>query len=231
MIRRIRPPHVLQGAFDKLKPGELYILDCRNIDIEWTIRMMIRNAPEGMVGCSIRPGIGAFAIRGAEREARRRGARIFWLPPGPAVEGVPDFIGDRNVRDPKRLFQFGWFTSHSGFQLPWKFVLDGKNIGWEDLAELVAGKFVFSSVHGIPKGGNKFAAALAHFAEPDSGYPPIIVDDVGTTGNSFIDAKAALGDPEGCIGITVCARGKMPNWVWSILSVNEWAQCRATGLG
>lgn len=38
-----------------------------------------------------------------------------------------------------RLFQFGWFGSHSGFQLPWKLSLDG--VDWEDVARLVAWKF------------------------------------------------------------------------------------------
>lgn len=228
MIRRIRPYHILDGSLDTLN-GEPYILDCRNIDIAWTIMMMVRNAPPGMVAVSLRPE-GGNMIRAAEREARHRGARIIWLPPGPAVIGKPDFVGDRSARDRKRLFQFGWFASHSGFQLPWKLVLDG-GTGWEDLAELVAGKFPFRSVYGIPKGGVRFAQALDRFAEPDLRYPVLIVDDVLTTGRSFVEAKARLGNPEPCIGIVVCARGECPDWVWPILTVNEWAQCRATGLG
>jgi hypothetical protein len=52
-----------------------------------------------------------------------------------------------------------------------------------------------------------------------------------TTGRSFIHARAALGNPQDVFGVTVCARGEVPNWVWPILSVNEWAQSRATGLG
>lgn len=144
---------------------------------------------------------------------------------------------NRDARDPKRLFQFGWFVSHSGFQLPWKIVLDG-NTGWEDLAEIVAGKFAFRSVYGIPSGGEDFARALDKYAEPRSRYPVLIVDDVFTTGRSFEETRLRLGPAslteEGrrdFIGVVVCARGKCPDWVWPILSVNEWAQCRATGLG
>jgi hypothetical protein len=223
MIRRIRPIHVLEGAFDTLN-GEPYILDCRNVDIESTVCMMVRNAPEGMVGVSMRLEIGHHAIRAVEREARHRGARVFWLPMGKAVTGRRSFYAE--------LFQFGWFASHSGFQLPWKMDCDAfSDDDWAALARLVAWKFAFRSVHGIPRGGCRFAQALERHAEPDSGYPTLIVDDVLTTGRSFIEAKARLGDPPGTIGVVVCARGRSPNWVWSILSVNEWAQSRATGLG
>jgi hypothetical protein len=150
--------------------------------------------------------------------------RVYWKPPQRF-----------NGRNPYRLFQFGWFASHSGFQLPWKLCLDslgyGENSGWEDLAELVAWKFAFSSVYGIPKGGSKFAEALQKHAEPESGYPVLIVDDVLTTGKSFIKARADIGNPTPCIGIVVVARGQCPDWVFPILNVNEFFQSRATGLG
>jgi len=47
--------------------------------------------------------------------------RVYWEPPQRF-----------NGRNPYRLFQFGWFASHSGFQLPWK--LELAQAGWEDLA-------------------------------------------------------------------------------------------------
>ncbi len=128
------------------------------------------------------------------------------------------------------LFQFGWFASHSKFQLPWKLDLAAMDDGsWGELASLVAWKFAFSSVYGIPKGGVKFAQALQKHCEP--GYPVLIVDDVLTTGRSFIHARAALGNPENVFGVVVAARGACPDWVFPILTVNEWAQSRATGLG
>lgn len=40
MIRRIRPPMILDGQLDTLN-GEPYILDCRNVDITWTIGIVV----------------------------------------------------------------------------------------------------------------------------------------------------------------------------------------------
>lgn len=129
------------------------------------------------------------------------------------------------------LFQFGWFASHSKFQLPWK--LDLESLGdddWGSIAKLIAWKFAFRDVYGVPKGGILLAQALRPYREP--GYPLLIVDDVLTTGKSMEEARALLpasADP--VIGVVVVARGRCPNWVWPILTVNEWAQSRATGLG
>lgn len=228
MIRRIRPPHILSGALDSLKDGEPYILDCRNYDIEWTIRMMIRNAPPGMVAVSLRPEIGGFALPGVEREARHRGARIIWLPVGRSIT-----LGRSHYAD---FINFGWFASHSGFQLPWKVDCDAlAQRDWEGLAKLIAWKFAFRSVYGIPRGGSQLARALDKYVDlsvdaEGRHYPVLIVDDVLTTGRSFRNAKAMLGNPD-CLGVVVFARGECPNWVWPIFRVNEWAQSRATGLG
>jgi hypothetical protein len=128
------------------------------------------------------------------------------------------------------LFSFGWFATHSKFQLPWKVNLDALNgEDWETIAKIITWKFAFSSVYGIPRGGVVLARALDKYREP--GYPVLIVDDVLTTGNSFREARAHLGNPDNCIGVVVFARGKCPDWVWPICMVNEWAQSRATGLG
>lgn len=137
----------------------------------------------------------------------------------------PDPRGNRHG-----FFQFGWFASHAGFQLPWKLDFDAfSDEDWAGVAQLIAWKFAFRAVHGIPRGGVPLARALDRYCEP--GYPILIVDDMLTSSRSFIHARAALGNPEDVFGVTVCARGEVPNWVWPILSVNEWAQSRATGLG
>lgn len=129
------------------------------------------------------------------------------------------------------LFKFGWFSSHSGFQLPWKVDCESglRDSDWEALASIIAGKFSFRSVYGIPKGGVKLADALQRYCEPE--YPVLIVDDVLTTGRSFINARAALGNPEDIVGVVVFARGRCPDWVWPICQVSEWAQSRGTGIG
>lgn len=129
------------------------------------------------------------------------------------------------------LFKFGWFVSHSKFQLPWKLDLEnGLNIDdWEAIASIISCKFAFRAVYGIPKGGTQLARILNHYCEPR--YPVLIVDDVLTTGRSMIEARAQLGLlNEPTIGVVVVARGLAPNWVWPILTVNEWAQSRGTGL-
>lgn len=152
--------------------------------------------------------------------------RLHWERP---ERNWPEITNDGS---PYYLFKFGWFASHSKFQLPWKLDLEsGFRPGdWEAIASIIAWKFAFRSVYGIPKGGNDLAKALNRYCEP--GYPVLIVDDVLTTGRSMIEARARLNLlDEPVIGVVVVARGPMPDWVWPILSVNEWAQSRATGLG
>jgi hypothetical protein len=154
--------------------------------------------------------------------------RLYW--PKSLLWRRPTSGAGRESRgSPYYLFKFGWFASHSGFQLPWKIDCeDGlRDEDWNALASIVAGKFGFSDVYGIPRGGTKFARALAPFCEP--GYPTLIVDDVLTTGRSFEDARQRFS--ANCIGVVVFARGRCPDWVWPIFTVNEWAQSRATGLG
>lgn len=152
--------------------------------------------------------------------------RIFWKQPL-----------STSYRNPYRLFQFGWFNSHSNFQLPWKLNLDnlgcdsGPDSDWNDVANIISWKFAFRSVYGVPRGGTALAGCLEKFAEPETTYPILIVDDVLTTGNSMEAARKKLNlNPPDVIGVVVAARGICPNWVWPILTVNEWAQSRATGL-
>ncbi len=130
------------------------------------------------------------------------------------------------------LVEFGWFSTHSRFQLPWK--VDCDALSDDDIAaiaQLIRWKFAFGEVYGVPRGGLRLAAALAPYV--DEGYPTLIVDDVLTTGKSMLRASEEHGDKHGrrTIGVVIFARGKCPDWVWPIFSVNEWAQSRATGLG
>lgn len=69
--------------------GHPYVADCRSVDIFNTIRALIRNAPGNMVAISLRPDCyrDVYDLKKLERTARRRGARIIWLPPGRAVMG------------------------------------------------------------------------------------------------------------------------------------------------
>jgi hypothetical protein len=114
--------------------------------------------------------------------------------------------------------------------LPWKFDADAlTDKDWKELAKLVAWKFAFSEVYGVPTGGLKFAEALKPYAT-DKNYPVLLVDDVLTLGKSMNEFRNNFAD-KNTIGVVLLSRGLCPNWIWPILSVNEWAQSRATGLG
>lgn len=138
-----------------------------------------------------------------------------------------------------QLFTFGWFQAHSGLQLPWK--IDCDALTDDDLAgmaQLISWKFGFSEVFGVPTGGLRLADACRCYCNP--GYGVLIVDDVLTTGQSMEKLRESVmrNRAGSCIGVVIVARCpkdgaaiSVPNWVFPILTVNDWAQSRATGLG
>tara|TARA_B100000131_G_C18000541_1_gene566314 strand:- start:74 stop:502 length:429 start_codon:yes stop_codon:yes gene_type:complete len=89
------------------------------------------------------------------------------------------------------LFQIGDFTSHAGLPLKWKIECDA--LTWDDwvcLAQMMIEREGFNcrGAFGIPRGGDSLANALnLHYATKDPKDPIWIVDDVYTTGRSFID--------------------------------------------
>jgi hypothetical protein len=132
------------------------------------------------------------------------------------------------------LIKFGWFRSHNGLQLPWKLDADALSDDTiSELAKIIAGKFSFGHVEGVPRGGLRLAAALLPNAS--TGYPLLIVDDVLTTGASMeLALERAREQTQGvgrAIGVVIFARGPCPSWVWPIFQVSEWTQSRGTGLG
>jgi hypothetical protein len=97
------------------------------------------------------------------------------------------------------LIEYGMFAGHSGLMLPWKVDCDFlADSDMEALAKIISHKFFFSQVYGIPTGGLRLAAALMPYRK--EGYPPLLVDDVLTTGGSMIGAREhlrqAAGDPK-----------------------------------
>lgn len=124
------------------------------------------------------------------------------------------------------LFTYGMFNTHSGLQLPWK--IDCDTLTDDDLASLaniIRHKFVYSEVIGVPRGGLRLAEALRAHCVP--GYATLVVDDVMTTGSSMEEWR-----PNGpSIGVVIFARGRVPDWVWPMFTVNEWTQARGTGIG
>lgn len=116
------------------------------------------------------------------------------------------------------LFEYGTFTLHSGGTS--NFLIDCDSLTNQDLwslAQVVANKFKFGQVYGIPRGGMRLAKKLDPKAKV--GHETLlIVDDVWTTGVSMGEAKAALEKQhDGPIqGVVIFARSTTPYWVWPI---------------
>ena len=120
------------------------------------------------------------------------------------------------------LFQLGEFKLHSGGTSLWK--IDCDALSDEDIQTLaVMGKEalgcnVFGEVIGIPRGGLPLAQAMRQFSSP--GAPPLIVDDVLTTGQSMRDKYNEIyTSGQRPIGLVIFARTVPPHWVFSILQV------------
>ena len=93
-------------------------------------------------------------------------------------------------RTEARLFEYGEFTSHSGNTLKFKLECDAFDMDdWNSIASIIMTYQTepFRSVEGIPRGGIPLANALRKYATGDPTHQPMIVDDVFTTGKSFID--------------------------------------------
>lgn len=83
------------------------------------------------------------------------------------------------------LFKLGEFIGAAGMQMPFKIECDAlDDEDWACIAADCASKITFGEVHGVPIGGEKLAAALQEYADPDS-HVILIVDDVWTTGKSM----------------------------------------------
>lgn len=126
------------------------------------------------------------------------------------------------------LFQLGDFTLSSGKRSRFKIECDT----WTDedvecLAFLIT-KMVspFSSVEGVPRGGLRLATALEKYLVPVGSGEAIhlIVDDVLTTGKSFV--KAIMEHRTKDLGaLIICgvvfSRGSCPAWVKALFQMPE----------
>ena len=110
------------------------------------------------------------------------------------------------------LFQKVDFISHAGLPLSWKIECDAlTEDDWKGLARMIMDHEPrsFGSVEGIPRGGIPLANALSEYATEG---PPMIVDDVYTTGTSMREVYE-----DGALGIVVFARNKIhDDWVKAI---------------
>lgn len=114
----------------------------------------------------------------------------------------------------RHLFVDGDFVAHSGDTLGFK--IDCDALADADLATLArqfANSAKFGEVVSVPRGGDRFAAALRKHC---TAGPTLIVDDVLTTGRSMEQARRrvpGLSAYSAAIGVVIFARGPYPKWI------------------
>ncbi len=120
------------------------------------------------------------------------------------------------------LFVRGLFRSHAERELSWKINCDAlSDEDLETIAEVIAKKFNFSRVVGIPTGGERLAAALQKYCLEQKSYPILLVDDVLTTGGSMETERKKYSQE--VIGFVIFARGPCPNWIHVLCQLPRWA--------
>lgn len=129
----------------------------------------------------------------------------------------------------KDLFVKKTFRMHAGGLAHYKIECDALTDGdLETLAFIISEKakmmtmgtmegYGISRVIGVPRGGLPLAHALEEYVTPGNGIT-VIVDDVLTTGTSMEEARRNCG--EDAIGVVIFARGKCPDWIFPIFSMN-----------
>jgi len=157
---------------------------------------------------------------GIEAELKSR-IRTSWLKVGDALKLDGDGQQARANGEEMTIFQTGSFQLSGGQEANWKIECDSMSDGdWGTLARLIVGRFAFSGVTGVPRGGLKLAALLQPHVTAGC-INHLIVDDVYTTGGSIRRARDELIEqPDGgarrYLGIVVFARegiNKADAWV------------------
>lgn len=121
------------------------------------------------------------------------------------------------------MFVKGNVVLHSGEESFFKIECDHlTDDDIETLALIISERFDFSHVVGVPRGGERLAAALRKYAYCSRNYelPTLIVDDVLTTGRSIETFRK--GVQGNSIGVVIFARGVCPEWVRPIFQM--WSQ-------
>jgi hypothetical protein len=124
------------------------------------------------------------------------------------------------------LFQYGNFVTHSGLTLDWK--IDCDCLSDEDIYTIAMASHALlerigypaSKFIGIPSGGVRLANKLQGLFGKNDDSPPLIVDDVLTTGKSM---KEVMSQYPGSKGLVIFARAPVPIDVAYLFSCNWFA--------
>lgn len=121
-----------------------------------------------------------------------------------------DRLEQEPIAVPTDLFQRQDFTSHAGWKLSWKIECDAlTDEDIETFAHIISKTFQFGRVVGIPRGGNRLAAALDKYVtgyQPGERFITLLVDDVYTSGASMREARSELSNDEDGVGVVLFAR-------------------------
>jgi hypothetical protein len=150
------------------------------------------------------------------------------LPPefSKAVDDYWDeLVGPRGrFHETQYLFKSGSFKAHSGEILPFKIECDAlQPHSMETLCAIIASKYSFNAVWGVPTGGIRIARLLGKYCIPH-GKDILIVDDVLTTGGSMEKFKEEIElqfPDSSIIGVVLFARGRCPTWVDPVFQMWE----------
>jgi len=119
------------------------------------------------------------------------------------------------------------FVAHSGATLPFKIDCDG--LTDDDIAALAAIAVrrlpSFSNAVGIPRGGDRLAAALQRHATHINRHPFLIVDDVLTAGGSMTEFHNRFSIPP--VGLVIFSRIDLAadpalSWIRPIFTLAPW---------
>lgn len=121
------------------------------------------------------------------------------------------------------LFQLGNFRLASGQETNWKIECDTLTDGdWQTLATIIAQRYEFGGVSGVPRGGLKLAEWLRpYITQGNRNY--LIVDDVYTTGGSMNRMRDRLGIVASVVGVAIFARAPIaaPNtWISALFRMD-----------
>jgi hypothetical protein len=113
------------------------------------------------------------------------------------------------------------FTLHSGAPADFKIECDAltdeeiRTFAW-----IIARRFKFCGVTGVPRGGLRIAAALEKYCVSIGVWSDwLIVDDVLTTGASMEKARPLPHPLRKTIGVVLFARGPCPEWVHPVFQL------------